>query len=126
MKEIVQRSESKETLADTGVRGAAGVAGGVALMLLRGITGFGSLSIVGLVAGGALSLFGVATAGAGKERADKVGGLLTAGAGAATIAASLPVIGAPVSSLMWVGGLGLIGYGAVQVVHFLRGLRARR
>lgn len=126
MKEISYRPESREKLVDTGMRAFSGVAGGVGLMILRSISGFGGLSIPGLVVGGAISLFGLGTAGHSPHRADKVGGLLTAAGGLVTVAASLPLIGAPVSVMMWLGSLGLIGYGVAGAAQFFRGLQSRK
>ena len=95
-------------------------------MVLRSVAGFGALSVPGLVVGGAVTILGLANAGAGEYRADRVGGLLTAAAGALTVAASLPVVGGVASTLMWLGGLGFVGFGIVSAAGFLRGLRTRR
>lgn len=126
MKQLEQRPQGRDALVDTGIRAVSGIGGGVALLLLRTVSGFGGLSLPGLIAGGALSLFGIGTAGASKHRADRVGGLVTAAVGGLTLAASLPIVGAPASVVMWLGGLGLIGYGVATVAQFLRGLRTRK
>ena len=126
MKELERRSESSDLLLDTGVRSVSTIVGGAALLLLRGFTAYGGLSIPGLVIGGVIALFGVSSAGASKHRADRVGGLLTAAAGALTVTASLPLLGAAAGTVMWIGGIGLLGYGVVNLARFLRGIRRRK
>lgn len=126
MKQIKLRPESRESLIESGIRAISTIGGGIALLVLRGLAGFGGISIPGIVAGGALSIFGLGTAGGSKHRADRVGGVATAAVGALTLAASLPILGLPASVVMWIGGLGLIGYGVATVVQFLRGLRTRK
>ncbi|MFP4300786.1 MAG: hypothetical protein ACOC47_02565 [Alkalispirochaetaceae bacterium] len=126
MNQIVPRPESRDTLVETGLRAISGLGGGLALLFLRSLSGFGGLSLPGIVAGGAISLFGLSSAAGSKHPADRRGGLATAAIGALTLGASLPVVGAPISALMWLGGIGLVGYGAVSVARFLRGLRTRK
>ena len=126
MRQITPRAESRDALTSRGIRAISSLGSGAALLLLRSLSGFGGLSIPGIVAGGALSLFGLGSAAGSKHRADRLGGLATAAIGALTLGASLPIVGAPVSALMWLGGLGLVGYGALTVAQFLRGLRTRK
>jgi hypothetical protein len=123
---LEHRPESREKLVATGLRAASGIGAGAALLLLRGLTGFGALSLPGVIVGGALSLFGLGTAGSSKERADRLGGTATAALGIVTVAASVPVVGAPVNALMWLGGLAFIGYGIATFARFLKGLRSRK
>ncbi|MFP4330472.1 MAG: hypothetical protein ACOC28_04360 [Alkalispirochaetaceae bacterium] len=125
MKEIVPRGESRSEVVETGIKAIFSVTGGFSLLLLRGLTTFGSFSIPGIVAGGALALFGLGTA-AGRERADRIGGALTFLAGGATVAASLPVVGAPANAVMWIAGLSFVGFGIVTFTRFLAGVRSRK
>lgn len=126
LKQLDFRPESRDKLVATGLRAASGVGVGAALLLLRGLTSFGVLSLPGVIAGGALSLFGLGTVGGSRERADRLGGAATAALGVLTVAASVPVIGPPVNALMWLGGLGFIGYGIATFARFLQGLRTRK
>ena len=126
MKQLEYRPESRDNLVSTGLRAVSGVGAGAALLLLRGLTTFGGLSLPGVIAGGALSLFGLGTAGSSRERADRLGGAATAAIGAVTLAASLPLVGPSANVLMWLGGIGFIGYGIATFARFLRGLRTRK
>jgi hypothetical protein len=87
--------------------GIVSSAAGLGLLLLRGLTSFGA----GLSAG---------------KKADRIGGGIIAAGGVLTAVASLPVVGGLASGLMWLGGVGLLGAGVVNIVRFARGLRARR
>ncbi|MFP4564965.1 MAG: hypothetical protein ACLFNX_00560, partial [Spirochaetaceae bacterium] len=60
------------------------------------------------------------------ERADRVGGMIITGGGLLTAVASLPLVGGIASGLMWLGGLGLLGTGIVNMFRFARGLKGRR
>lgn len=115
----------RETLVRQGMTGIGSSVAGLGLLLLRGVTQFGAgLSIPGLVVGGAVAVAGLGLSSG--KKADRIGGLIVAGGGILTAAASFPVVGGIASGLMWLGGLGLLGVGVVNVFRFVRGLRARR
>lgn len=126
MKEVVRRDSGREALLNSGVRAAFAVSGGFGLLLLRSLTAFGAISIPGLVVGGALGVFGLGTAAGSAERSDRLGGGVTFLAGAATVAASLPVVGGAANAVMWVAGLAFVGYGIVTLTRFLSGVRSRK
>lgn len=116
MGDIVPRNQ----LVKQGVKGVAGVGGGIGLLILNGIASAGF--IPGLVAGGIVAIAGLVI---GSSREDRTAGLITIGAGAATILASLPVIGGLVGWLMPVAGVGLILAGGWSLFKFWRNLRKR-
>jgi hypothetical protein len=105
--------------------GIGSTGAGLGLLLLRGVTQFGAgLSLPGLIVGGVLSVLGVGLSSG--KKADRVGGMVVTGAGVFTAVASLPVVGGLASTLMWIGGIGLVASGVVNLFRFVRGLRARR
>ena len=115
----------REQLERQGMTGIVSGVSGLGLLLLRGLTQFGAgFSIPGLVVGGVLTVAGVGFSSG--KKADRIGGMVIAGGGILTAVASLPVVGGIASGLMWLGGLGLLGTGIVNIVRFARGLRARR
>mgnify|MGYP006299969141 CR=1 FL=1 len=121
MNELVPR----ERLLRQGMTGIGSTGAGLGLLLLRSVTQFGAgLSLPGLVVGGVLVVAGAGLS-AGK-RADRIGGTAIAAGGLLTGLASLPLVGGLASALMWLGGLGLVGTGAVNLYRFVRGLRSRR
>ena len=121
MNELVPRS----TLVRQGSRGIGGVAGGIGLLVLRGIAGVGAgLSLPGLIVGGGLTIFGLGAAA--RDKKDQTAGWITAGAGILTGVASLPLVGGLASGLMWIAGVGLLGTGGYSLYKFFKGLRARR
>jgi hypothetical protein len=129
MSDLVPRKKgglaSREQLERQGMTGIVSSAAGLGLLLLRGLTSFGAgFSLPGLIVGGALTVAGAGLS-AGKK-ADRIGGGIIAAGGVLTAVASLPVVGGLASGLMWLGGVGLLGAGVVNIVRFARGLRARR
>jgi hypothetical protein len=129
MSDLVPRKKgslvSRERLERQGMTGIVSTAAGLGLLLLRGLTSVGAgFSISGLIVGGVLAVAGVGLSSG--EKADRIGGGIIAAGGILTAVASLPVVGALASGLMWLGGVGLLGAGVVNIVRFVRGLRARR
>ena len=115
MGELVPRKE----LVKQGWRGFGGVAGGIVLLLLRGIAGGGFWP--GLLAGAFLILLGL---GIGSSRSDRVAGGITIAVGAATLIGSIPGFSG-VRWLMSVAGIALIAAGAWSLVKFFLNLRKR-
>jgi hypothetical protein len=115
MGDLVPRSE----LVKQGWRGFGGVAGGVGLLILRGISKAGFWP--GLVAGAFLVIVGL---GIGSSRGERAAGGITIAVGAATIIASIPALGG-LRWLMTVSGIALIAAGAWSLFQFWRNLRKR-
>jgi hypothetical protein len=120
MGDIVPRNQ----LVKQGVQGVAGVGGGIGLLILRAIAsiGEGAISLPGLIVGGVVTVAGFVIMSSPEDRR---AGMVTIGAGALTLAASLPLVGPIASPLMWIGGFGLIIAGAVSLFRFIRNLRRR-
>jgi len=120
MGDIVPRNQ----LVKQGVQGIAGIGGGVGLLILRAITNIGDVvfSVPGLVVGGVVTIAGLVITSSPEDRN---AGMITIGAGALTLAASLPLVGGIAKVFMWIGGIGLIAAGAVSLFRFLRNLRRR-
>ena len=103
---------SRTTLARQGVQGAAGVAGGIALMTLaRG-------GLFGIVAGALITVGGLALAG---SRSDRNTGLAATAVGIATLATGIFGLG----WIMRAGGLVLVGLGGYWIWKFVTNLRKR-
>jgi hypothetical protein len=113
MGELVPRKE----MVKQGWRGFAGLAGGVALLVLRGIAGAGFWP--GLLAGAFLVILGL---GLGSSRQDRVAGGVIIAVGAATLVGSIPAFHG-VRWLLSVAGIALLAAGAWSLVKFLINLR---
>jgi hypothetical protein len=120
MGDIVPRNQ----LVKQGVQGIAGIGGGVGLLILRAIAaiGEGAFSVAGLIVGGVVTVAGFVIMSSPEDRS---AGMITIGAGALTLAASLPLVGGIANAFMWIGGFGLIIAGAISLFRFLRNLRRR-
>ncbi len=121
MNEIVP----SDRLVRYGMSGISGSAVGIGLLVLSGFAGAG-LSIPGLIIGGGLTAFGLSASSKAKSSDDRTGGLVTAGAGALTVVASLPLIGGLAGGMMSLAGFGLLGFGGYSIYKFVKGLRSRR
>jgi hypothetical protein len=120
MGDIVPRNQ----LVKQGVQGIAGIGGGVGLLILRAIAaiGEGAFSVAGLIVGGVVTVAGFVIMSSPEDRS---AGMITIGAGALTLAASLPLVGGIANAFMRIGGFGLIIAGAISLFRFLRNLRRR-
>lgn len=120
MGDLIPRNE----LVKQGVKGFAGVGGGIGMFILRWIAGGGTgFSLPGLIVGGAVVVAGLAIS---TSKEDRSAGMITAAAGAATVIAALPVIGPAAGWLMGLAGVGLIAAGAYSLFRFFRNLSRRR
>ncbi len=115
MGDLVPRRE----LVKQGWRGFAGVAGGIVLLVLRGIAGAGFWP--GLLAGAVLIIVGLSI---GSSRQDRLAGGVTVAVGAATLIGSIPAFSG-VRWLMSVAGIALLAAGAWSLVKFFLNLRKR-
>lgn len=110
-------TESRER----GTRGIMAAGAGLGLMVLNGLLFlpvFG-LRPVSLVVGGVLAFLGAGGL-IGKTKIDK-------GYGAAFLGAGLSIVLLPglAKAILGLGGLGLLAYGAWNIVKFVKGLRNR-
>lgn len=121
MGEIVPRDQ----LVDQAMRGIGGVGGGGVLLILNKVAHVSAgFSLAGLIVGGGLALIGLRMAT--RDPKERGAGLFTAGAGALTAVASLPIVGGLAGGLMWISGVGLVVAGGISLYRFYKGLRARR
>jgi cell division protein FtsW (lipid II flippase) len=111
---------SRQDLVKQGMRGVAGVGGGIGLLILSGIRNAGL--VPGLIAGGVLAVVGLVI---GRSREDRNAGLIALGAGIVTAVASIPVIGGVVGWLLPVAGIGLLLAGGYSLFKFWTNLRKR-
>jgi hypothetical protein len=121
MGDLVPRKE----LTRQGVRGVAGLFGGIGVFILRAIASPGvgaAISLPGLIAAGVISLAGLVIA---TNKEDRQAGFYTVGAGILTAAASLPLLGRVGGFLLLVAGLGLVGGGLWSLLKFWHNLRKR-
>jgi hypothetical protein len=115
MGDLVPRKE----LVKQGVKGIGGVAGGIVLLILAGLS-----TTAGLIIGGILTLLGLFIS---TSKEDRTAGMVAAGAGVLTLISSLvPGLGAVASWLMRVGGIGLLITGGYSFIKFLVNLAKRR
>lgn len=117
---------SRTSLQRNAVQGGMSLAGGIALLILNGLSGN---IFVGIVAGIAMAGFGYSMVN--KKYAKKAGettqGSVLLGAGIITAAAALPipVISGLSSFVLWGSGMGLVGYGIWKLLQYRKGIRNR-
>jgi len=114
MDEIVPR----KTLVKQFSKGAGGVGGGIALWVLSGLGGLGSLIVGGLIA-----VVGLAIS---TSEDDRTAGLITTGAGALTMVTAVPFLGGLAGALMSISGIALLIGGGYNLFQFFRGMKNRR
>ncbi|MFP4362858.1 MAG: hypothetical protein ACLFR1_03200 [Spirochaetia bacterium] len=107
----------RQTIAKDAGKAIGGIGGGAALMLLNGLGG-----IPGIVVGSVITLAGL---GISSSKEDRIAGLITTAAGALTIIGALPFVGGIASTLMTIGGLGLLGGGIYSAYRFFKGMKSR-
>lgn len=106
-------------LAKQGVTAVGGIAGGLGLMILGGLP-----SIIGIIAGAVIGIIGLGAMGS-KDPVDKKVGFITAGAGALTVLAKLPILTGLASGMLGLASIGLLGMGIFNAFKFFRGLKSR-
>lgn len=102
-----------------GMRGVLSTGAGVALLLFNTLL---HIPVVGWIVGGGLIALGI-MGFAGKARADKTTGTILMGAGVLGLGSFL--LKGLTSFFLGLAGVGLIGYGAFNLVKFVRGLKSR-
>lgn len=108
-----------KSLVKEGTKGIGSVVGGAVLLILSGL---GTLPLLGPILGGIIALGGVGVAVSSKE--DRIPGAIIGGAGVLTFLAGVGVgIG---STLLTIGGIGLLAVGGIGLYRFIKGLRSRR
>lgn len=106
-------------LRDRGTRGVMSAIGGVGLL---GISALVATPVVAGVVGGILALLGL-TGVFSKKRSDRsTGGLVLAVGGIAVASAFLH---GPLSGLLSLGGIILLGFGGWNIFKFVKGLKSR-
>jgi hypothetical protein len=118
MGDIVPRDQ----LVKQGMKGLGGVAGGIGLFILKAFTGGAVISLPGLIVGGIVAVVGLAI---GSSREDRKAGMVVTAAGVLTAVASLPLVRGLGSTLLTLGGIGLLGMGIYSLAKFLANLRRR-
>ncbi len=103
------------TLVKQGTAGVGAVVGGAAILLLR------ALGPIGGIIGAVLAVAGIGVAASSKE--DRVAGGVVAVAGTLAALSGFGIFG---SGFLFVGGIGLLGFGAYSLYKFIKGLRSRR
>jgi hypothetical protein len=119
MSDIVPR----EKLTKQATQGVVSIAGGVGAFMLAGITAH---PVLGIIVGAFITIAGLALSGSKHERGS---GVVTTIVGAATLAASIPILsglfGGLVHGVLIGGGVILVGVGVYALVKFFRGMKSR-
>jgi hypothetical protein len=102
-----------------GTKGIMSAGAGVGLWVVNALI---HMPIVGWVIGGGLVFLGI-TGLFGKNKTDRTSGGVMMAAGIAGLATIL--LPRFTGSLLFLGGLGLVAYGAWNIFKFIRGLRSR-
>jgi hypothetical protein len=106
-------------LRQRGTKGVMSAIGGVGLMLVSGLVA--SPILAGII-GGALALLGLGGVFSKKKTDRTTGGLVLAVGGIAIASAFLH---GPLSGLLGLGGVVLLGFGGWNIFKFIKGLRSR-
>jgi len=109
------------TLAKQGVSAVGGLAGGLGLWILGGLS---NIPIIGLVIGGLVTVVGLGALSS-RESADKKAGMIITGAGALTVLSNIGIFAGLASGLMGIAIIGLLGMGALNAWKFIKGLKTR-
>ena len=110
----------RQQLSKQALMGFGGLAGGIGILVLKGIAA-GSV-FGGLAFGGILALSGLWLRA---SRHEKKAGTVGVAAGVLTILAALPVLKVFATPLMLIGGVGLLLVGGWSLYKLARGLRQR-
>jgi hypothetical protein len=109
------------TLAKQGVSAVGGIAGGLGLWILSGLS---NIPVIGLVVGGIVTVVGLGALSS-RESADKKAGMVITGAGALTVLSNIGIFAGLASGLMGFAIIGLLGMGAFNAWKFIKGLKTR-
>lgn len=110
-----------QTLAKQGVAAVGGIAGGIGLLVLRGIS---HVPVVGIVAGAVVTIVGIGALRSDTPEDRRVGGIVT-GAGVLSILSGIGIFAGIAGGLLGVATVGLVGMGLWNAWKFFKGLRSR-
>jgi hypothetical protein len=106
-------------LAKQGITAVGGIAGGLALVIIRALPSF-----IGIVAGVVIGVIGIGGI-LSKDPEDHKPGLLAAAAGALSILARIGMIRPLAGTLLGISALGLLAMGVWNGIKFIKGLKGR-
>ena len=109
---------SRELLVKQATQGGFAVAGGLALLIFKGLV---AIPVLGILLGGAMLVAGIYLRVKGGS-GDKFTSVGLMGLGGVALASLLIP---PIGGLMWLSGLGLIGIGIWKLVQYRRGMKGR-
>lgn len=112
---------SREVLVKQATQGGFAIAGGIALLIFKGIV---AIPYFGVIVGAAMLISGLVLRSKGSS-GDKFTSVALIGLGAVAVATVVPVLGGLASGLMWLSGLGLIGVGIWKLIQYSRGMKGR-
>ena len=112
---------SREVLVKQATQGAFAIAGGVALLVFKGLA---AIPFVGPIVGAAMLVAGLVLRSKGSQ-GDKFTSLSLVVLGGVAVATIIPVIGGLANTLMWMSALGLIGVGIWKLIQYNRGIKGR-
>ena len=115
-------NSSRSVLVKRATQGGFAIAGGVALLIFKGIAG---IPIVGPIVGAAMLVAGLTLRGKGGSTGDKISSMGLIALGGVAVATIIPGIGPAAAWLLGASSLGLIGFGAWQLFQYFRGLKGR-
>ncbi len=107
-----------EVVRKNGVRGIFSTAGGVGLLIVKALIGFGP---VGFIVGGAMIVLGIG--GLFSKNKDKITTTVLSVIAGLGVAILIPH--SPVPTLIGLGALGLLIYGGVNLFKFFKGIKSR-
>jgi hypothetical protein len=102
-----------------GMRGVISTGAGVAMLLFNTLL---HIPVVGWILGGGLIALGIMGL-AGKARTDKTTGMILMGAGALGLGSF--ILKGLTSFFLGLAGVGLIAFGAFNLIKFVKGLKSR-
>jgi hypothetical protein len=106
-------------LAKQGITAVGGIAGGLALFIIRALPPF-----IGIIAGVVIGVIGIGGV-LSKDPEDRKPGLLAAAAGALSILARIGMIRPIAGTLLGISALGLLVMGVWNGIKFIKGLKSR-
>ena len=114
-------SPSREVLVKQATQGGFAVAGGLALLIFKGLA---AIPIFGPIVGAAMLVAGLVLRNKGTS-GDKFTSVALIGLGGLAVATIIPFLGGLANGLMWMSGIGLIGVGVWKLIQYYRGMKAR-